>query len=68
MKHHLAIYDMDKTITREPTYAGFLRHAAMKLAPWRLAMLPLVGISALAYGLRLVDRQRLKELRRQPAR
>lgn len=65
MKHHLAIYDMDKTITREPTYAGFLRHAAMKLAPWRLAMLPLVGISAFAYGLRLVDRQRLKELSHQ---
>lgn len=62
MKHQLAIYDMDKTITRVPTYAGFLRHAAMKLAPWRLALLPLVGASALGYGMKLIDRQRLKEL------
>lgn len=62
MKHQLAIYDMDKTITRVPTYPGFLRHAALHLAPWRLILLPLVGLSVLAYGLRLIDRQRLKEI------
>lgn len=62
MTHHLAIYDMDKTITRVPTYPGFLRHAALRLAPWRLVLLPLVGLSVLAYGMRLIDRQRLKEV------
>jgi HAD superfamily hydrolase (TIGR01490 family) len=62
LTHELAIYDMDKTITRVPTYAGFLRHAAMRLAPWRLALLPLVGLAGLAYGLRWIDRQRLKEI------
>ena len=42
-KQQLAIYDMDKTITRVPTYPGFLRHAALRLAPWRLILLPLAG-------------------------
>jgi HAD superfamily hydrolase (TIGR01490 family) len=62
LKHQLAIYDMDKTITRVATYPGFLRHAALRLAPWRLLLLPLAGLSVVAYGLRLIDRQRLKEL------
>lgn len=62
MKQLLAIYDMDKTITRAPTYPSFLWHAALRLEPWRIALLPLVGLSVLAYGLRLIDRQRLKEL------
>jgi HAD superfamily hydrolase (TIGR01490 family) len=62
LKHQLAIYDMDRTITRVATYPSFLRHAAFRLAPWRLVMLPFVGLSVLAYALRLLDRQRLKEI------
>jgi len=62
LQHQLAIYDMDKTITRVATYPGFLRHAALRLAPWRLILLPFVGLSVLAYSLRLIDRQRLKEI------
>jgi HAD superfamily hydrolase (TIGR01490 family) len=62
LKQQLAIYDMDKTITRVPTYPGFLRHAALRLAPWRLLLLPLAGLSVIAYSLRLIDRQRLKEI------
>ena len=62
MQHQLAIYDMDKTITRVPTYPGFLRHAALRLAPWRLILLPIVGLTVIGYGLKLLDRQRLKEL------
>lgn len=58
----LAIYDMDKTITRVPTYPGFLRHAALRLAPWRLLLLPLAGATLLGYMLGLIDRKRLKEL------
>jgi len=61
MKAQLAIYDMDRTITRRPTYTPFLIHAARRLAPWRLALLPFVLVGALAYGLKLVDRGRLKE-------
>jgi HAD superfamily hydrolase (TIGR01490 family) len=61
MKQSLAIYDMDKTITRKATYTPFLLHACRKLAPWRMVLLPLVGLSLVAYGIRLIDRGRLKE-------
>ncbi|WP_343344096.1 HAD-IB family hydrolase [Sphingomicrobium sp. XHP0239] len=62
MKRDLAIYDMDQTITRVPTYTPFLIHVASRRSPWRLVFLPLVGASLLAYGLKLVDRARLKEI------
>lgn len=62
MKSQLAIYDMDRTITRRATYTPFLVHAALRLGPWRLALFPLVLLSMLAYGLRLLDRGRLKEI------
>jgi HAD superfamily hydrolase (TIGR01490 family) len=58
----IAIYDMDKTITVRATYAAFLAHMAMERAPWRLVLLPLVGLVMLGYVLRLVSRGRAKEL------
>ena len=61
MKSQLAIYDMDKTITRKATYTPFLIHAAMRLGPWRLLLLPAVFLSVIAYAARLIDRGRLKE-------
>jgi HAD superfamily hydrolase (TIGR01490 family) len=62
MKAQLAIYDMDRTVTRKATYTSFLIHAALKLAPWRLVLLPLVVLMMLAYLLKLVERGRLKEI------
>jgi HAD superfamily phosphoserine phosphatase-like hydrolase len=62
MKEALAIYDMDRTITRRATYTPFLIHAASKLAPWRLVLLPFVVLSMLAYVAKLIDRGRLKEI------
>jgi HAD superfamily hydrolase (TIGR01490 family) len=62
MKALLAIYDMDRTITRRATYTPFLLHAALRLAPWRLALLPLALLAMAAYALRLIDRGRLKEI------
>jgi HAD superfamily phosphoserine phosphatase-like hydrolase len=62
MKALLAIYDMDRTVTRRATYTPFLVHAALRLAPWRLLLLPAVLLSMLAYALGLVDRGRLKEI------
>jgi len=56
MKARLAIYDMDRTITRRATYTPFLVHAASRLAPWRLALLPLVLLAMLAYVLKPIDR------------
>lgn len=57
----LAIYDMDKTITRAPTWTRFLIHYAWAYAPWRLALLPVAGLIAVAHPLRLIDRAKLKE-------
>ncbi len=58
----LAVYDMDRTVTKRATYTPFLLHCAMRRAPWRLLFLPLVALSMLAYGLRLIDRAKLKEI------
>lgn len=58
----LAIYDMDKTITRAPTWTRFLVAYAGARAPWRLALLPVAGLAALGYAVRLVGRGRLKEI------
>ncbi|MFL6861261.1 MAG: HAD family hydrolase [Sphingomicrobium sp.] len=58
----LAIYDMDRTVTRTGTYTHFLLHCATRRAPWRLVFVPLVILSMLAYAARLIDRGRLKEI------
>lgn len=58
----LAIYDMDRTVTRRATYTPFLIHCALRRAPWRLVLLPAVLLSMLAYVAKLLDRARLKEI------
>ena len=58
----LAVYDMDKTVTRGPTYGAFLMHCAVRRGPWRLLLLPFVLVSVLGYALGLIDRARLKEI------
>jgi len=58
----IAIYDMDRTVTRRGTYAAFLAHMAMAIAPWRLVLLPVAGLVLLAYVLRLITRGRAKEI------
>lgn len=60
--HRVAMYDMDRTITRSGTYSGFLMHVARRRQQWRLLLLPLVGLASLAYALRLIDRSRLKAI------
>jgi len=58
----LAIYDMDRTVTRHATYTPFLLHCAVRRAPWRLLLLPFAILSMFAYALKLIDRGRLKEI------
>jgi HAD superfamily hydrolase (TIGR01490 family) len=58
----LAVYDMDRTVTRGPTYTPFLLHCALRRAPWRLLFLPLVLFSMLVYLAGLIDRAKLKEI------
>ena len=62
MKTDLAIYDMDRTVTRRATYTPFLLHCAWRLEPWRLLSLPLVAGSMLLYAAKWIDRGRLKEI------
>jgi HAD superfamily phosphoserine phosphatase-like hydrolase len=61
MRRQLAIYDMDKTITRRATYTPFLVHASLRLAPWRMLLVPLVPVALAAFALGLIDRGQLKE-------
>ena len=58
----LAIYDMDRTVTKRATYTPFLLHCARRRAPWSLLFLPIVLLAMVAYLLRLIDRGRLKEI------
>jgi HAD superfamily phosphoserine phosphatase-like hydrolase len=62
MKAALAIYDMDRTITRRPTYGPFMAFAVRRLAPWRIVLTPLVLFTTLGYFVGLIDRGRLKEI------
>ena len=58
----IAVYDMDRTVTRRATYTPFLLHCAVRRAPWRLAFAPIVAGSMASYVLKLIDRGRLKEI------
>lgn len=60
--NHLAVYDMDKTITYSPTWTRFLVETARVESPWRLGLLPVVALAGAAYALRLIGRARLKEI------
>lgn len=60
--HKIAIYDMDKTITRKATFGPFLAYAVPRHAPWRILLLPAVALVTLGYGLKLIDRGQLKEI------
>ena len=57
----LAIYDMDKTVTRRATYNGFLLHMAFNKSPWRLFLSPLLPLGLALYAFRIWDRARLKQ-------
>ena len=58
----LAVYDLDRTITRRATYTPFLIHCALRRQQWRLLFVPFVLLAMLAYGMGLFDRGRLKEI------
>jgi HAD superfamily hydrolase (TIGR01490 family) len=57
----LHLFDLDRTITRLPTYTPFLIHAALRLAPWRLLLIPALIPYFAGYGLKMIDRKRLKQ-------
>lgn len=60
-KIRIAIYDMDKTVTRRATYNGFLMHMAWYKSPWRLALVLFLPFGLLLYAVKLWDRSQLKQ-------
>lgn len=56
-----AVYDMDKTITRRPSWMSWLIFFAMKARPWRLLLLPFLIIPFGFYLFGFLDRRVLKE-------
>lgn len=55
-----AIYDLDRTILRTPTFTLFLFWAAATNGVWRLFLAPLWLLLALGHALNLYDRSRFK--------
>lgn len=58
----VSIFDMDRTITRRGTWVPWLMFWVRREAPWRVVLLPGLGVALLAYTMKLIDRARLKEL------
>jgi phosphatidylglycerophosphatase C len=57
----IAIYDMDRTLTKIGTFTPFLVFVG-KRRPLRMMLLPLYLLALIGYPLGLLDRKRLKEI------
>jgi phosphatidylglycerophosphatase C len=58
---NIAIYDLDKTITRRPTFTHFLIFFAKRQQAFRLAFLPVWIVALIGYKLKLYGRKPLKQ-------
>jgi phosphoserine phosphatase len=56
----IVIYDLDRTLTRKPTFTPFLAYAARRIAPWRLLLLPAWVAMMIGQKLGFYDRTVLK--------
>lgn len=56
----VAIYDLDRTVLRTPTFTLFLLWAAWRDVPWRLLLLPALAALMIGHALRLYGRDRFK--------
>lgn len=56
----LAIYDLDRTVLRTPTFTLFLIWAAWRTAPWRLLLVPALLLLLLGHAIGLYGRDALK--------
>ena len=55
-----SIFDLDRTLSRAPTYSLFLLFAARRSAAWRLLLIPLLLPFAIAYAAKRISRRRMK--------
>lgn len=58
----VSIFDLDRTLTRQPTYTALLAYISWRVAPWRLLMAPLVILAMLGYLCKFYSRKRVKEI------
>jgi HAD superfamily phosphoserine phosphatase-like hydrolase len=56
----VAVYDLDRTVLRTPTFTLFLLWAAWRDTPWRLLLLPALAALMIGYALGLYGRDRFK--------
>lgn len=56
----IAIYDLDRTVVRKPTFTLFLLWAAWRVAPGRLLALPALLLLFVGVGMGLYDRDMFK--------
>lgn len=56
----VAVYDLDRTLLRTPTFTLFLLWAARRDAPWRLLLLPALAALMIGHALGLYGRDRFK--------
>ncbi len=57
----IAIFDLDRTVTTHGTFSPWLL-GFVRRQPWRLIVLPVILIAALAYKLQLLTRKQLKQV------
>ena len=57
----IALYDLDRTVTRAPTFTPFLVHMAASGNPLRLLLAPLWILAMLGYKAKLYGRKSLKQ-------
>lgn len=58
----VSIFDLDRTLTRRPTYTALLAFISWRLVPWRLLTAPIVLLAMLGYLCGLYSRRRVKEV------
>lgn len=62
MQQAVSIFDLDRTLTRQPTYTALLAFISWRIAPWRLLTAPIVILAMLGYLCGLYSRRRVKEI------
>ena len=58
--HEIAVYDLDRTLTDSGSWVPFLRFWLLRVAPWRLLLLPMVALGGVAHSLGWLSRGAVK--------
>lgn len=58
----ICFYDLDRTVTRFPTWSWFLIRTMLRHRPWRIMLLPVVMLAAIGRAVGWIGRDRIKEV------